>query len=104
MKYTIIIPVFNRPEEIDELLSSLEEQSYKNFNVIVVEDQSEGIDDDMADRIFDPFVTNSDKNMGLGLSIAKRIAENHDGTIFAENMAAGGARFTFLLPQRIGNQ
>ncbi|MFN3402862.1 MAG: glycosyltransferase [Cytophagaceae bacterium] len=39
-KYSIIIPVYNRPEEIKELLSSLTCQTYKNFEVIVVEDGS----------------------------------------------------------------
>ena len=38
--YSIIIPVFNRPEEISELLQSLTEQTFKNFEVIIVEDGS----------------------------------------------------------------
>jgi glycosyltransferase involved in cell wall biosynthesis len=39
-KYSVIIPVYNRPDEIDELLESLCHQSYKHFEVIVVEDGS----------------------------------------------------------------
>jgi len=39
-KYSIVIPVYNRPEELDELLVSLTLQHYKNFEVIVVEDGS----------------------------------------------------------------
>ena len=38
--YSIIIPVYNRPEEIDELLESLTRQTFHNFEVIVVEDGS----------------------------------------------------------------
>lgn len=38
--YSVIIPVFNRPDEVDELLSSLTQQSYTNFEVIIVEDGS----------------------------------------------------------------
>ncbi len=41
MKYSIIIPVFNRPDEVDELLESLMHQTVKDFEVIVVEDGSE---------------------------------------------------------------
>ncbi|MEX2456476.1 MAG: glycosyltransferase [Balneolaceae bacterium] len=41
MRYSIIIPVYNRPHEIDELLLSLTEQSYKSFEVIIVEDGSD---------------------------------------------------------------
>jgi len=40
MKFSIIIPVFNRPDELDELLGSLEKQSFRDFEVIVVEDGS----------------------------------------------------------------
>lgn len=39
-KYSIIIPVYNRPDEIDELLDSLTHQTYAKFEVIVVEDGS----------------------------------------------------------------
>ena len=40
MKYSFIIPVFNRPEEVDELLKSLTAQTVKDFEVIIVEDGS----------------------------------------------------------------
>lgn len=39
-KYSIIIPVFNRPQEINELLQSLLDQTIKDFEVLVVEDGS----------------------------------------------------------------
>jgi glycosyltransferase involved in cell wall biosynthesis len=40
MKYSLIIPVYNRPDEVDELLASLEAQTLKDFEVVVVEDGS----------------------------------------------------------------
>ncbi|WP_455585432.1 glycosyltransferase [Bacteroides sp.] len=40
MRYSIIIPVYNRPDEVDELLQSLLHQHFKDFEVIVVEDGS----------------------------------------------------------------
>ena len=40
MKYSLIIPVYNRPDEVDELLASLEVQTLKDFEVVVVEDGS----------------------------------------------------------------
>lgn len=40
MKYSFIIPVYNRPDEVDELLKSLTKQNYKDFEVVVVEDGS----------------------------------------------------------------
>ena len=40
MKYSIIVPVYNRPDEVDELLQSLTEQTFKDMEVIIVEDGS----------------------------------------------------------------
>lgn len=40
MFFSIIIPLYNRPQEIDELLHTLTQQVYKNFEVLVVEDGS----------------------------------------------------------------
>lgn len=40
MKYSIIVPVYNRPDEIDELLQSVCQQTITDFEVIVVEDGS----------------------------------------------------------------
>lgn len=40
MRYSIIIPVYNRPDEVDELLQSLLNQHFKDFEVVVVEDGS----------------------------------------------------------------
>ena len=36
MRYSIIIPVYNRPDEVDELLNSLTQQTVRDFEVIVV--------------------------------------------------------------------
>ena len=41
LKLSIVIPLYNRPDEIDELLDSLEKQTSNNFDVIVVEDGSD---------------------------------------------------------------
>lgn len=40
MKYSIIVPVYNRPDEVDELLLSLTQQTFKDMEVIIVEDGS----------------------------------------------------------------
>lgn len=39
-KYSFIVPVYNRPDEVDELLSSLTSQSFTDFDIIIVEDGS----------------------------------------------------------------
>ncbi len=53
MKYSIIVPVFNRPDEVDELLASLVGQTLKDFEVIIVEDGSERPCKDVCDKYAD---------------------------------------------------
>jgi glycosyltransferase involved in cell wall biosynthesis len=50
MFYSIIIPVYNRPDEIYELLESLTKQTYTNFEVLIVEDGSEKNSKDVVDE------------------------------------------------------
>ena len=50
MKYSIIVPVFNRPDEVDELLQSLVSQTLTDFEVVIVEDGSEKPCKDVCDR------------------------------------------------------
>ena len=50
MKYSIIVPVFNRPDEVDELLQSLCSQELKDFEVIIVEDGSKQPCKDVCDK------------------------------------------------------
>ena len=55
MKYSFIIPVYNRPDEVDELLDSLTRQTLRDFEVVVVEDGSaipcKEVADKYADRL-----------------------------------------------------
>ncbi|NMM50276.1 glycosyltransferase [Marinigracilibium pacificum] len=48
--YSLIIPVYNRPDEVDELLESLTKQTYTNFEVLVIEDGSSLPCDDVVSR------------------------------------------------------
>jgi glycosyltransferase involved in cell wall biosynthesis len=40
MKFSIIVPVYNRPDEMKELLESIEKQDYSDFELVVIEDGS----------------------------------------------------------------
>ena len=53
MKYSIIVPVFNRPDEVDELLESLCSQTLKDFEVVIVEDGSQKPCKDVCDKYAD---------------------------------------------------
>ena len=53
MRYSVIIPVYNRPDEVDELLQSLTAQYFKDFEVVVVEDGSSIPCKEVTDRYID---------------------------------------------------
>ena len=56
MKYSIIVPVYNRPDEVDELLESLSSQTLKDFEVVIVEDGSQIPCKDVCDKYADILV------------------------------------------------
>ena len=55
MFFSIIIPLYNRPQEIDELLHTLTKQTYLQFEVLIIEDGSKidakAIVDSYTDRL-----------------------------------------------------
>ncbi len=51
--YSVIVPVYNRPEEVHELLQSLTKQTVKDFEVIIIEDGSSVCCDDVVDEFRD---------------------------------------------------
>jgi two-component system sensor histidine kinase VicK len=68
--------------------------------IVSFRDSGTGIDPKIIDKIFEKFVTKSDKGTGLGLFISRKIVEAHGGRIWAKNNTnAQGATITFSLPQ-----
>jgi two-component system sensor kinase FixL len=65
---------------------------------ITVADTGPGIAQEIADTLFQPFVTTKSSGMGVGLSISRTIADAHGGSLWAENNESGGATFHLLLP------
>ena len=53
---------------------------------------------DIADRLFEPFISSKHDGMGLGLWISRSIIEAHDGQLTAEPNPGGGTIFRFTLP------
>jgi signal transduction histidine kinase len=69
-----------------------------------VSDTGVGITEDQLPLVFERFhradPSRSEGGVGLGLSIARQIAESHGGRIRAESTPGAGSTFTFLLPKR----
>jgi PAS domain S-box-containing protein len=65
---------------------------------VAIRDRGVGISLEQSADIFDPFVSTKTSGLGMGLSICRRIIENHGGRIDAGNRDGGGASFSFALP------
>ena len=65
---------------------------------LVVEDNGPGIEPDLLDRLFQPFVSRRPGGSGLGLAIVQRAVEAHRGLVMVKSSSGRGARFTVYLP------
>lgn len=69
---------------------------------IVVRDRGSGIPGAIAERLFEPFTSQKDGGIGLGLAIVRRLVRAHGGEVMARNRRGGGAKFAVLLPFAAG--
>ena len=64
-----------------------------------VSDEGGGVDPELEGRLFDAFVTGRPRGTGLGLSLVRRVAEEHGGSIELTNRPQGGALAVLSLPR-----
>jgi signal transduction histidine kinase len=69
-----------------------------NGILLAVADTGAGIPAEMLEQLFTPFVSTKPTGSGLGLSICRRVVEEHGGCLTGENRTSGGACFTITLP------
>lgn len=95
---------FAKQEEAPVIIinSRLVLQDDVTYAVISLEDNGIGFDQEYATRIFDTFARLNSKDKyegtGLGLSLCRKIAERHKGSISAESTEGKGAVFSVMLP------
>ena len=65
--------------------------------VTSVADTGTGINPEVSDQLFRPFVTTKQQGMGIGLSISRTIIESHGGRIWIEPNPGGGTVFRFTV-------
>ena len=66
---------------------------------VVVSDNGPGLQADVADRLFEPFVTSKPRGMGMGLAISRSIIDAHRGRLTAEPSPGGGLTVVMALPR-----
>jgi nitrogen fixation/metabolism regulation signal transduction histidine kinase len=70
-------------------------RQYLEFSV---EDSGDGIADEIADNLFEPYVTTKTTGGGLGLAIVKKIVDEHSGIVWVDKGTKKGARIVVRLP------
>ena len=91
---------FTAGEQPRVRISATREQDHWRFDI---EDNGPGIDSRSAKRVFEMFKRLHGRDVpgtGIGLSIAKRLVERHEGSISVESAARGGCVFSFTIPDR----
>ncbi len=89
----------DREDLAQHKLSTLPE-GWDHYIRIDVEDDGEGMSDEVLKQIFDPFFTTkkNGKGTGLGLSLVEQIIHSHKGYVFAESILGKGSIFHMYLP------
>jgi signal transduction histidine kinase len=107
IKQVLINLIRNAAESIGEngtvtLRARLDEKRLndRQTDVVILEvsDTGEGIPPEAEKRLFDPFFTTKDSGTGLGLPIAARIVEMHQGALQYQTQAGNGTTFGIILP------
>lgn len=85
-KYSVIVPVYNRPDEIHELLQSLTLQQYSNFEVIIVEDGSTNpcrdVVDSFRDKLSLEYVVKQNSGPGPSRNVGYAVAKGDYFVVF----------------------
>jgi len=85
------------PRERRELCLATALES-ERFVLVTVADTGPGLSEEVAAKLFQPFVTTKDDGMGIGLSICRSIVDGHGGRLWAAPNPEGGVTFHFQLP------
>jgi nitrogen fixation/metabolism regulation signal transduction histidine kinase len=80
------------------LKTSCSDKSGRDWIEFTVEDSGSGISAEVADNLFDPYVTTKTSGSGLGLAIVQKIVDEHGGTVRVGKAPRGGASFQVSLP------
>jgi len=73
----------------------------QSFVRVAVEDSGCGIPKEARGRVFNPFFSTKENGTGLGLSVTRRIVEDHGGSLQLESEPGVGTRFTMRFPATV---
>ncbi len=95
--YNILDNALDACKEKGNIIVSVEKKK-KNINILI-EDTGVGMDKRTLSSIFDLFFSKKDGGVGVGMAVAKRIIESHNGDIKVKSKPGKGSKFLITLPQ-----
>lgn len=93
----------DRQGHVRVVLETLERETHRTEARLAVYDNGPGVAGDVADSLFEPFVTTKPEGVGLGLAVAARIAVDHGGRL-AHTRVQGETCFEYFLPVYAASQ
>ncbi len=100
MTQVLLNIILNAIDAVDKYGSITIDHLFENRGYkIIISDNGPGVNQEIRDKLFEPFVTFKDGGTGLGLSITKKLLKSFDGDISLDESHKGGARFIIYLPQ-----
>jgi signal transduction histidine kinase len=108
----VAVDSFHLERAIANLITNAIEASHKGQNIMVdvipekyylairIKDEGSGMDKETLENIFIPFYSKKSGGTGLGMPIAKKIIEGHQGRIYVDSKPGRGTEITMRLPYR----
>jgi nitrogen fixation/metabolism regulation signal transduction histidine kinase len=90
--------VAHQPQGIIDIRTQQVKSGSSTVIRLTISDNGDGLNEDIKERIFEPYVTSKTKGTGLGLAIVKKIIDEHNGLISADNSPQGGVTVSIQLP------
>jgi GT2 family glycosyltransferase len=107
LKFSIIIPVYNRPEEVDELLQSLVGQTYTHFEVIIIEDGSalkcQNVIEHYSQRLIIKYFDRENVGQGFARNFGFTVAEGDYFIVFDSDVVVP-KNYLQIVNQSLENQ
>ena len=99
-EFVNLLAVLEQNPEVswEQLVGSVEIREEKGWGRVLVRDQGPGFSPDALSRAYDPFYTTTEGGLGVGLSHARHVVEDHGGRIHLRNSKGGGAEVEIALP------
>jgi nitrogen fixation/metabolism regulation signal transduction histidine kinase len=94
--YNLVINAFDAMPEGGELLVNGENRA--GWVSLAFADSGMGVEPELADKLFEAYMSSKPKGLGLGLALTRKIIEEHGGRIEYQPRPGGGSIFTIHLP------